>query len=523
MTGQPRQALPGIDATTPTEVPAAGWKQILVRAFKEGGKDNVSILSGGIAYAVFTSLVPTLSAVILVYGLVVSPDQAARQVQSLAGNLPANARGVLQTLVSTITSSNSGALGIGLVISVLLALFSASGAVNSMITAVNVAYDEENTRNFVKKRLIAFGLTVGGIVFFVVVLGIVAGLPVVLKAVNLGDLAGVLTQVASVALLAVLFVMALAVLYRVAPDRDSPRFAWTSPGALAAAVVWVIASAALGVYVRIGNFGSAFGPLAGVIVLLFWLYLTAYVILLGAEINSEAELQTARDTTRGDPLPLGDRKARRPTGFPEGASLSRAEAAAAEGVDEAALVDGDTGVTAGVSAGSGAGSRGGQDETGADHRARAVAASTHHRRRGATMSSDREAGQRTGRRSLDGRAGQDAVRAGVDLVRSEIQLAMIELKAKGKKLGLGGGLLGGAGTIALYGINAAIATVIIVLALVLPLWLAALIVTVVLFGLAGILALLGRRELVQGTPPIPREAIASTKKDVAALKEAAHR
>lgn len=515
MTGQPRQAPPGIDASTPTEVAAGGWKQILIRSFKEGGRDNVSILAGGIAYAVFTSLVPTLSAVILVYGLVVSPEQAARQVRSLTGNLPANARGVLQTLVSTITSGSSGALGIGLVVSILLALFSASGAVNSMITAVNVAYDEENTRNFLKKRLIAYGLTAGGIVFFVLVLGIVAGLPVVLKTVNLGDVAGVLTQVASVVLLAALFVVALAVLYRVAPDRDSPKFAWTTPGALAAAVVWVIASAALGLYVRIGNFGSAFGPLAGVVVLLFWLYLTAYVILLGAEINSEAELQTARDTTRGDPLPLGDRKARKADRLPEGASVGRAEAAAAEGFDEAAV--------SGVPAGGRAGPSGGQDETGAGYGSRTADGAVYHRRRGATMSSDREPGSAPAGGASTGELVKTLSEQVSTLVRSEIQLAMVELKAKGKKLGLGAGLLGGGGTVALYGINAAIATVIIVLALVLPLWLAALIVTVALFGLAGILALLGRRELVQGTPPIPREAIASTKQDIAALKEAAHR
>lgn len=109
------------------------------------------------------------------------------------------------------------------------------------------------------------------------------------------------------------------------------------------------------------------------------------------------------------------------------------------------------------------------------------------------------------------------------LVRSEIQLAQVEVKEKGKKLGVGAGLLGGAGGIALYAVNALIATLIIVLDLFLPLWLAALIVTVVLFAVAGVLGLLGKKEVQQGAPPVPQEAIASAKKDVATVKEAARR
>jgi membrane protein len=325
-----QQLPPGIAADKPTEVPVKGWFQILKRAVKESGKDNVSIFAGGIAYSVFSALVPTLSAVVFIYGLAVSPQRAAQQVTNATKNLPDNVQNVIAQLVQGITSRGSGALSAGLVVSILLALFSASGAMNNIITSVNVAYDEENTRGFLKKRLIAYGLTVGGIVFFIVVLALVAGLPVVLNALNLGPAVSVITQVASIVLLAALFIGALSVLYRVAPDRDSPKFRWTSSGAIIAAVIWVVASAALGLYVRVGNFGNTFGPFAGIIVLLFWLYLTAYVILLGAEINSESELQTAKDTTKGPELPLGERRAEKADNVVPGTPAEAAQRLAGE-------------------------------------------------------------------------------------------------------------------------------------------------------------------------------------------------
>lgn len=506
----------GIDAEKPTEVPPKGWLQILKRAFKEGGTDNVSIISQGVAYSAFTALVPALTAIIAIYGLLVSPARAKKQVLNATVSLPTSARTTISTLVLHLTKTGSGALTFSLVISILLALYSASGAVNTLITAVNIAYDETNNRSFVKKKLIAYGLTVGAIVFFVLVLGIVAVLPVVLKHVSIPGGAGLATQIGSVLLLLLLFLVATAVLYRVGPDRAAPKLVWASPGALFAAVVWVLVSVALGLYVRYGHFGSSFGPFAGVIILLFWLYLTAYVILMGAEVNSEAELQTARDTTTGDELPMGQRAAQKADRLPPGT----AQAFAAQ--------SGRRGVASRTGAGDGTAGLGGGSAGHAEHTSGKVDTGQNGRR-GAGMSSDPGSGSHavTTAQSTTNASTGDLVKAMTEqmstLVRSEIQLAQAEVKEKGKKLGVGAGLLGGAGGVALYAVNALIATIIIVLDLFLPLWLAALIVTVVLFAIAGVLGLLGKKEVQQGAPPVPQEAIASTKKDVATVKEAAHR
>jgi len=301
--------LPGVDASSPLGIPARGWKQILKRAWAEHNADNMPIIAGGVAFFAFLAIFPALIALISIYGLVASREQAASQVAELTSGLPEDARRLITDQVTTITDAG-GALTWGLVISTLAALFSASGGVNNTVKAVNIAYDEVETRNFVKLRALSLLLTLGAIVFLVLTIGLVAVLPVVLDALPLGSLGTVLAEIARwVALLAVV-AGSLAVLYRVAPDRDAPQFRWVSLGSLVVTVVW--AAVSLGFTFYVNNFGSynkTYGAIAGVIVLMLWLYLTCYLLLLGAEINSEAEHQTGHDTTDGPPMPMGERDA----------------------------------------------------------------------------------------------------------------------------------------------------------------------------------------------------------------------
>jgi membrane protein len=209
-----------------------------------------------------------------------------------------------------LAKTKSSGLGIGLVISLALALWSASGGTGNLITAVNIAYDEKDTRNFVKKRGLALLLTVGAIVVFVLTASLVAVFPAIANALNIGGIARVgLEALRWVVLLAVLMI-ALAVLYRLAPDRDDPKFTWTSVGAGVAILVWVLASVVFSLYVNnFGSYGKTYGALAGIVILLTWLWLSIVAILLGAEINAELEKQTVRDTTTGPDKPLGERDA----------------------------------------------------------------------------------------------------------------------------------------------------------------------------------------------------------------------
>ncbi len=301
---------PGAGADKPTEIPKKGWWQIVRRGFKEFSADQMPLLAAGVAFYAFLSLVPTLIAATLVYGLVTSPEDVRRQVQELASVLPQDAASLVGGQMTDLASAKNTGLGIGLLISLALALWSASGGTGNLITAVNIAYDEKETRNFVKKRGLALLLTVGAIIVFVLTASLVAVFPAVANALNIGGIARVgLEALRWVVLLAVLMI-ALAVLYRLAPDRDDPKFKWTSVGAVVAVVVWVLASVIFSLYVNnFGSYGKTYGALAGIVVLLTWLWLSVVAILLGAEINAEIEKQTVRDTTTGPDKPLGERQA----------------------------------------------------------------------------------------------------------------------------------------------------------------------------------------------------------------------
>lgn len=299
--------VPGGDAEKPTEIPAKGWLQIVKRGWAEAKIDQVPLLGAGVAFYAFLALFPALIALVTLYGLFADPAVIAEQVNSLTA-LPGEVR---QLITDQINNQNQSALGWAAVLSIAVALFSASGGVNNLMTAVNVAYDEEDKRSFVKKRLLALALTAGAIIFLVIMLGLVAVVPPLVQSV-FGDSPVVqfLLLAARWIMLVVLVTAALAVLYRVAPDRDAPKMRWVSVGAGVATLLWLLASIGFSVYVAtFGNYAKTYGVFAGIIVLLFWLWITSYAILLGAEINAEAEQQTASDTTQGPPEPLGERDA----------------------------------------------------------------------------------------------------------------------------------------------------------------------------------------------------------------------
>ena len=310
--------LPGIHADKPTEIPWRGWKQILKRAWAENKADNMPIIAGGVAFFGFLSIFPALIALISLYGLVASPETVARQVEDLSAQLPDSAADLIGDQLEAIVNNSGSALSISLVVSILAALWSASGGVGNVVTAVNLAYDEVEARNFLRLKLLSLGLTLAAIVFVLVTFSLVAVVPQVIEALPLGVIGTILAQAARWVLLLAVFSGALAVLYRVAPDRDSPRFTWVSLGAVIVTVIWAAVSVGFAVYVdNFGSYDKTYGAIAGVIVLMLWLYLTCYLVLLGAEINSEAEHQTAHDTTTGEPQPMGARDAQMADTLPE--------------------------------------------------------------------------------------------------------------------------------------------------------------------------------------------------------------
>lgn len=315
-TKQQASGVPGGTAEKPTEVPAKGWLQIAKRGWAEAKTDNVPLLAAGMAYYAFLAIFPAIIAAVLLYGLFADPATISQQIDSLGSALP----GAVKDLVTQqlTMASGSGKAGFGAVVAILLALFSASGGMGNLMTAINTAYDEEETRNFLKKRGIALLLTLGAIIFFLVVVALIAVLPAILKVLGTSLIVNILIQVVRWALIVVVISAGLAVLYRIAPDRDAPKLRWTSVGAAVATLIWVVASVGFSLYVsNFGSYAKTYGAVAGIVILLLWLFITAYAILLGAEINAESEQQTIADTTKGPAQPIGQRDAVKADTVPE--------------------------------------------------------------------------------------------------------------------------------------------------------------------------------------------------------------
>ncbi len=295
----------GRAADKPQQIPAKGWKDIAVRVKDSLRDDQVSLLAAGVAFFTLMALAPALAAVVSIYGLVTTPAEASEQIADFTTALPAQARPLVADQLKTVAAGKPSGLGLALVVSVLLSLWTASAGMKQLIEAVNVAYDESETRKFFRLRGLAILLTLGMIVLFVAVLGLLAVVPAVLS--------GAGQTVANILrwpLLAVLMAGALAVLYRYAPDRDQAKIRWVTWGAGIATLLWVIGSVLFTIYVsNFGKYNETYGSLGAVVVLLLWLYLSAFIVLLGAEINAEMELQTAKDTTKGPERPMGRRDA----------------------------------------------------------------------------------------------------------------------------------------------------------------------------------------------------------------------
>jgi len=310
-------AVPGGSADKPNEIPAKGWLQIAKRGWAEAKSDQVPLLAAGVAFYAFLALFPAMIACVLIYGLVADPATISDQVGQLIKPLPQDAQPLILEQLKSISASNSGKAGITVALGLLLALWSASGGMGNLMTAISTAYDEEEDRSFIKKRLIALALTLGAILFMIIVLGLVAVAPVLLESTTSGPLRWLLEAVRWV-VAAALIAAALSVLYRVGPDRDAPKMRWVSVGAAVATVLWLLASVGFSIYVaNFGSYAKTYGALAGIVVLLFWLWITCYAILLGAEINAESEQQTAADTTKGPSEPLGQRGAVKADSVPD--------------------------------------------------------------------------------------------------------------------------------------------------------------------------------------------------------------
>jgi membrane protein len=275
--------------------PMAGWWTILVAARRRVGKDNLSVLAAGVAFQAFFSLFPTLTAAVSLYGLAADPSMVEQQIRAIQGVLPPEAVKLIAVWLQALVQGPTTRFGIGLIVSVLLALWSVWSTTAMLMTAVNICYGEEEKRGFVSFNLRALALGAGLAVFGIAALTLVAVLPAALALLPVSDAWGHMLGLVRWPILAAIVILALAVIYRYAPDRAAPKWRWISWGSVAAAALWILGSIAFTYYVsKVGSYDRTYGSLGAVIILLLWFYLTAYVTLAGAELNAEIERQEAQ-------------------------------------------------------------------------------------------------------------------------------------------------------------------------------------------------------------------------------------
>jgi membrane protein len=299
----------GNRAEAPQEIPPKGWLDVGKRVKDEARKDNVTLVAAGVAFFGLLAIAPGLAALVSIYGLVSSPADVQRQMESMATAMPPEARTLLTDQLNQVVTTSGSAKGLGVVVGIALALWSASAAMKNLLVALSAMYDEDETRGFVTLRVRALGLTVAGLAFVLVAMGLLALAPAWADSVG-NDALSTAISIVRWPLLIVVMMAALAALYRLGPDRDQPRWRWVSWGAVIGTAVWIVASLLFSVYTsNFGNYSKTYGSMAVVVVTMLWLWITSLCVLIGAEVNAELERQTERDSTRGAARPRGQRGA----------------------------------------------------------------------------------------------------------------------------------------------------------------------------------------------------------------------
>jgi membrane protein len=301
----------GHQASSPREMPWAAWKDIASRTWQRTWDDNVGLVAAGVAFYTFFALLSLLAMIVLVYGLAADPSIVIDTMQTLTAILPNDVANLIGDQLIQAVKSSEGQKGLGLLVAFCVALYGGTNGAGAIITALNIAYEEKEKRSLLHFYLIAIAMTLGAVLLAILAL---VGVTIAASIENIvphASAAIVLLGKAAAYLALILVAAALAAtLYRFAPSRENARWEWITPGSVFSAVTWLLLTILFGLWVgKVSNYSATYGSLGATVGLLTWMYLSAYVFILGAELNSEIEHQTAKDSTTGRPQPLGSRGA----------------------------------------------------------------------------------------------------------------------------------------------------------------------------------------------------------------------
>ena len=300
----------GQQAAQPVHIPVVGWWDIVKRIFKQMNEDNLSLVAAGVAFYALLAIFPAIAAVVSIYAYFSSPTDISEHLSLFVTLLPDSSRELILSQVSSLAQSSNASLSISALGTLVLTIWSSSKGSQALITACNISYREYEKRSFFKALLVRFLFSIGAIVVAIFSLIIIGILPIVLNLVGLKEGIDLLIKLISWPLLALIFNFTLVLLYRYAPHRKPAKWRWITIGSSIATVLWILASIGFSFYVsRFSSYNETYGSLGGVVIMLMWLYISAYIVILGASTNAATEQQTAIDSTIGPAKKRGNRGA----------------------------------------------------------------------------------------------------------------------------------------------------------------------------------------------------------------------
>jgi membrane protein len=301
----------GRHASTPSEIPASGWKDILWRVYANISDHRILALAAGMTYYSILAIFPALAALVAIYGMFTDPGTIAKHMDDIVGLVPGGAIDVAREQLTRVASKGDRTLGFTFATGLAISLWSANAAMKSLFDTLNIVYGEQEKRGFLRLNALSLAFTVAGIIFVITALTSVVVLPIALDYLYLSSFSDLLVRTLRWPAMLAALALAISMIYRFGPSREAPRWRWITWGSTGATFLWLGASALFSWYAaNFGTFNETYGSLGAVIGFMTWLWLSAIVILLGAELNAEMEHQTARDTTTGASRPLGARGAR---------------------------------------------------------------------------------------------------------------------------------------------------------------------------------------------------------------------
>src|SRR5690625_508720 len=292
----------GASASLPTRAPAPPWRAVATRVRLELQKGHASLLAAGMAFRALLALFPAMLATVSIFGILADPDDLTDQIRDWLTTVPDDVRTLIEGQLTTIAATETGTLGLTFVSSVIVALWSASGGMYGLMEGCNAAYNVVDARSYPLRRGIALLLGLGVGTFVCAGVGVMAGLPALLGHLGLSEAATLTIRISQWPLLALLTVVGLSVVYRIAPHRQRRSGRWLTPGVFIATLLWLVGSLLFTYSVqRFGDFGATYGTIAGVIVLMLWLWLSSLIVLLGAMINAELDRPSQTASATGGP------------------------------------------------------------------------------------------------------------------------------------------------------------------------------------------------------------------------------